>query len=585
MTFFALVRKLDMLESITSRNEMIVQLADLFKELTGKEARIVSYFLLGELHPPYIGTQFGVAEKMMFSALVRLLAISNESELKEKMQERGDWGTVIASQTWKEPDSTLSIEAIYASLETIEELSGTGSQSEKIGALVKLFSEMTPNEAKYIVRIILGKLRLGFSDMTILDALSWYLVGSKKLKNTLEDSYNKCTDIGRIAEIVLSEGIEGIKNIQIEVGIPIRPAAAERLNTTEEIIEKLGPCVAQPKLDGFRVQIHIDNKAEKITFFSRHLTNISDMFPDLIDSLHAVNAKTLIVEGEAIGYDPETGEFLPFQETVKRRRKHDIEVAKSEYPLKLFLFDVLYYNDTSYLDIPHQKRRSLLESLFPDSSSDQNVLCIAEKKIHNAEELEEYFLHALAQGLEGLVAKRPDAVYQAGKRNFNWIKFKRSHKGSTLSDTIDVVIIGYYYGRGKRAKFGLGALLVAVYNHNNDTYETIAKLGTGFSDEQFIAVKKKLDAMKVDKKPTSVVCAKELTPDVWINPGIVCEVYADEITRSPIHAAGKTEKESGLALRFPRFINYREDKGATEATTSEEVKHMFKKSRKSGVRE
>lgn len=577
MTFLQLAQFLQELETIASRNEMVKKLADLLGLLKVDEAALVAYILLGELHPPFIGTQFGIAEKMMIAACSQFLSV-DEGALKKETQQVGDLGQVLSNYLWKITEQSLPIKNVYNDLVTLEKISGVGSQSEKIDALMHLFSEITPLEAKYVVRIILGKLRLGFSDMTILDGVSWYLSGSKKLRDDLEAAYNVCTDIGKIVGVAMEKGIEGIKNIQIQVGIPIRPAAAERLDTPKEIFEKIGTCVAQPKLDGFRVQVHFDRKSESVHFFSRHLTDMSAMFPDLVPLIKKLDAEVLIVEGEAIGFDAETEEFLPFQETVKRRRKHGIAQAQSDYPLKLFLFDLLFKDGISYLSEPHEKRRKVLEHLTKKMSSSSNVLCIDEYQIHTAEELENYFLQMIQEGLEGLVVKRPDAVYQAGKRNFNWIKLKRSHAGSTLSDTIDVVIIGYYHGHGKRARFGIGALLAAVYNHKKDMFETIAKIGTGLSDEQFIEAKKKLDAKKVYHQPNSVICPKELIPDVWVYPEIVCEVYADEITRSPLHSAGKTTFSHGYALRFPRFIKYRDEKGSLEATTTEEIIEMYKKS-------
>lgn len=577
MTFFELITILQELESIASRNEMVKTIAHLFALVTPEEGRYVSYILLGELHPPFISTQFGIAEKMITTACCSFLE-KNEDDFKKEVQKVGDIGTVMSQYSWHVRAEPLTITQVYDHLVTLEAISGLGAQAEKIASLLDLFAQITPLEAKYIVRIILGKLRLGFSDMTILDGLSWHLSGGKKLRYELEDAYNICTDIGMIVEICLRDGMNGIKKIHIQVGIPIRPAAAERLNTPEEIIEKIGPCVTQPKLDGFRLQVHLDKKTNTIRFFSRHLTDMANMFPDLIPLIKTIEAQQLIVEGEAIGFNPETEEFLPFQETVKRRRKHGIAEAQSIYPLKLFLFDILFKDGVSYLAQPHKNRREILENLIKNPPSRSNLLIIEERKTASAKELETYFLHVIEEGLEGLVVKRPDAIYQAGKRNFNWIKLKRSHKGSELADTIDVVIIGYYHGHGKRSRFGIGALLTAVYNHKKDVFETIAKIGTGLSDEQFIESKRKLDTKQIDAQPHNVICAKELIPDVWVYPEIVCEVYADEITRSPLHTAGKTATEYGYALRFPRFLKYREDKGAEETTTVEEIVQMYKKS-------
>lgn len=575
MSFVELATIFADIEKIQSRNEMMHMLAELFTKLTPHEAKIVSYLVLGTLNPPYISTQFNIADKSM-KVLVARLVKKDIEDISDEIKKEGDAGAVIANYTWHYSHK-LSIEQVYEALVHIEQISGTGSQEEKSNQLEKLLLQVSSNAAKYIVRIVLGKLRLGFSDMTLLDAFSWMLVQSKKLKNQIEAAYNNCVDIGLVAYHLVEGGIDGIKDIQVTLGVPIRPASAERLASAEDIFTKLGHCVAQLKLDGFRVQIHIDKSKGKkqVNFFSRHLNDMSDMFPDLIIPLLDLPVETVICEGEAICYDANTGNFLPFQETVKRRRKHGIEKAATEYPLQVYLFDVLYLNGHEVMSKPHYERRALLEKICINQTDDSVVQVIQEKKIENAKALQEYFLSAIDQGLEGLVVKRPDAVYQAGKRNFNWIKLKRS-QGGQLRDTLDCVILGYYAGRGRRAQFGIGAFLVGLYNAAKDEFETIAKIGTGLKDDQWIDLKQKCDAISVQKKPKEVICPKELYPDVWVDPQIVCEIYADEITISPTHTAGKTEQTSGYALRFPRFLQYREDKGANETTTVKELKELYK---------
>ena len=372
-----------------------------------------------------------------------------------------------------------------------------------------------------------------------------------------------------------SDGIKALEKMQIQIGIPIRPAAAERLPTAQAIIDKIGPCIAQPKLDGFRLQIHLDltKKKSLIKFFSRNLKNMSEMFPDLVEALLQLQVKTLICEGEAICYDANTDSFLPFQETVKRKRKHGIDQAISEYPLKLFLFDLLYVDGKSVLNETHAVRYKKLQQLIPKKKS--NPLQVTpEEYIETANELESYFLMAINEGLEGIVAKRPDAIYQPGKRNFNWIKLKRQEEGE-IEDTIDCVILGYYAGAGKRVQFGIGAFLVGVFDKNNDRFATVAKVGTGLTDQKWVALKKKCDAIKVKSQPNDVICPKELAPDVWVMPKLVCMIRADEITRSPLHTAGKSADQLGFALRFPRFMGYRDDKSATHATTVKELRSMY----------
>lgn len=561
------------IEKTSSRTEITQLLGELLKKATPHEANIICNLSLGLLRAPYQGTQFNFAEKNLIKVIAQLLEQS-ESAVAQETKHKGDLGLVIAQGDWKVHDHH-SISHVYKELSHIENISGTGSQEEKAHAALKLLRSLDPISGKYIVRMMLGTLRLGFSDMTIIDALSWMEVGDKSLRTVIEHAYNICVDIGLIAQLLKEKGVDALKNMQIQIGIPIRPAAAERLPTAKDVFEKIGVCVAQPKLDGFRLQIHVKKTAHKtdIHFFSRNLQDMSAMFPDLVKEIGKLDIKELICEGEAIAYDEDTNSYLPFQETVKRKRKHGIEEAVAEYPLHVLIFDLLYVDGESALDKTYTQRYRVLTKIF--SSLKSHVAKVIEEKwIHSAKELEDYFLENISSGLEGLVVKRPDSVYQPGKRNFNWIKLKRQEEGE-LEDTIDVVILGYYSGSGKRAHFGIGAFLVGVYNKEKDVFQTVAKVGTGLSDEDWKELKSKCDKFKIDHKPVRVECDKGLYPDVWVQPEIVCVVRADEITQSPIHTAGKTAEHLGFALRFPRFIAYRTDKSPTDATQVKEIKSMY----------
>ncbi len=573
MLFQELSEYFNRIEPVSSRLEITRLLSELFSNASAQEAKIISYLSLGQLHPPYLNVQFNFAEKNIAHVVQEILGI-DKSEFNEELKKHGDLGSVVSTGNWRKK-SNLTVVEVYNKLIEIEQITGTGSQEIKYEKVLNLLKELDPVSAKYVIRVLTDSLRLGFSDMTLIDAFSWLLVGDKSLRKDIENAYNMCVDIGKIGYIVKKEGIKGIKDIKAEVGIPIRPAAAERLATASEIIEKIGTCVAQPKLDGFRLQIHVDNSKKEhfIKFFSRNLVDMSHMFPDLVEAFKKLKVKTLICEGEAIAYDPNTGNFAPFQETVKRKRKHGIEETMAEYPLQVFLFDLLYLNDKLMLEKGYEERRDLLVDLFKNYPTD-TIQVIKERKISDAKHLEDYFLEEISAGLEGLVVKKPNSIYQPGKRNFNWIKLKRG-EGGHLSDTIDCVILGYNYGQGKRSHFGIGAFLVGVYNKEKDHFQTVAKVGTGMTDEEWKTLKKKCDHEKTEEKPKNIECDKNLYPDVWIWPKIVCEIMADEITVSPIHTAGKTEQTLGYALRFPRFMKYRLDKSATEATTVKELKELY----------
>jgi DNA ligase-1 len=610
------------IEKIQSRLSITHELAGIFKKATPIEAQELCYLAMGVLNPPYVGTQFAIAQKTMTKIVMQLLSLSPE-EVEKSMHALGDLGLVIQEHEWKAKQD-LTVSEVYQELVAIEKISGNGSQEKKSAQLQDLLKTVDSVSAKYIVRIVLGILRLGFSDMTIVDALSWMETGDKSLRPDLEQAYNVCADIGLIAFTLKKSGIESIQHMDVHVGIPLRPAAAERLPSAQAIIEKIGPCVAEPKLDGFRLQVHIDKTGKEplIRFFSRNLLDMSAMFPEFVHACMNLPVKSLIIDGEAIVYDPNTGTFVSFQETVKRRRKHGIEELVSELPLQLNMFDLMYLNGKNVLGAEQKERRALLRNLFEeymknsheqspknqkeklslqlnvfddmtvkgenlspqherrkrgeevfDGYATQTIQVIQEVPITTAEQLEAYFIQEIAAGLEGLVIKKPDSPYQAGKRSFNWIKLKYQ-ASEKLQDTLDVVILGYYAGKGKRAQFGIGALLVGIYNPEDDSYETIAKVGTGLTDAQWIELKNQCDERMVFQQPHNVVCSKELLPTVWVYPELVCEVLADEITQSPVHTAGKTNKRLGLALRFPRFVQCRPDKSSTQTTSLEELKTL-----------
>jgi len=574
MTLYELARVFDEIENVSSRLVITEKLAAIYKQASAQEAKIISYLVLGSLFPPYQAVQLNIADKTMIAILSLVCKIS-ENEIKAYYKKVGDLG-LVAFDHLPARAGKISIEELYDLLVSYTTITGTGSIELKIGKFEELLSTVDALSAKYIVRIVTKTLRLGFSEMTVLDALSWMYAQDKSLRDPLEKAFNLCADLGLVAYTLKAKGIDGITSVMPQVGIPIRPAAAERLSSAQEIIAKLGPCAVQPKLDGFRLQIHMEKSKQgvRVEFFSRNLVDMSAMFPDIKELVSKLSVDSLICEGEAIGFNPVTGEFLPFQETVKRKRKHDIEQMSQDVPLRLYIFDILYLNGKSVMQLTHEQRRALLERTL--EGAPHGLYIIEEKVFSDARDVENYFLQGMSAGLEGIVAKRLDAVYQPGKRNFNWIKLKRHEERSLVEDTIDAVILGYYTGQGKRSGFGIGAFLVGIYNEKEDIFQTIAKVGTGLTDQEWIIIRTACDKIKVSKSPANVQVPKELAPDVWVNPEIVCEIRCDNITKSPLHTAGKSVKDGlGYALRFPRFLGYRKDKSAFQATTVQEIVHLY----------
>lgn len=565
MTFSKLSEYFEKLEVTSSRLALIDILCDLFSKVTFDEIDIVSYLLQGRVAPFYEATEIGMSEKLVAHAMARAYGQDREKILKDYGR-IGDLGKV-AEKLSKSKDGRLEVADVFKTLTEIAKTSGEGSVEKKISTLAGLLEKMDGISAKHLVRVPLGASRLGIGDPTILDAYAKLKLGDRSKRKLLEGAYNKVSDLGLIGKTLWSKGLKGVAGLDVSIGRPIRSELAERLPTAEKIIEKLGIVNAQRKLDGFRVQVHKDG--DKVRLFSRNLEETTPMFPEIVAAAKKqVKAKQAILDSEAIGYNSTSDEFLPFQETTQRRRKYDIEEMTKKIPLKAFVFDVLYWDGKSLIDQPLTKRLEVLKHLVVGDVLIPEVGEI----VDDAKKLQTMLDDAISHGLEGLVVKRLDSKYEAGARNFNWVKLKR-YSGGELKDTIDCVILGYVFGRGKRASFGAGALLVGVYDDKNDQFVTVSKIGTGLTDEEWREIHKRADKIKVDKKPARVNSI--LVPSVWIAPEIVIEVLADEITRSPVHTAGKIDGEPGYALRFPRLVNFRNDKNAEDATTVKELIEMY----------
>jgi len=602
MQFSRLSQYFSRIEATTKRLEITAILADLLKEADASEVDKICYLVLGQLAPLYEGVEFNLAEKMLMRVLASAYGATAD-QVKKSYKETGDLGET-AEQLAKGGRSKvqeLSVSEVYLRLREVAEAGGTGSQDRKVQGMARLLCALDPLSAKFVSRIPVARLRLGFSDKTILDALSVAIAGDKSVRPVIERAYNVSADIGRIAQLAKSKGIKGLEKVEVTVGVPVRMAAAERLPTPKEILDKMGgKLAAEPKFDGFRVQVHLDksrkqkkeDKGEQqalvglgsaqegpwVRIYSRNLENTTPMFPEIVAAAQKLKAKNVIFEGEALAYNPETEEFKPFQETAKRKRKYGIREKSEELPLKVFAFDVLFLNGKDLTREPYTKRRAVLEKLIEGSS--QDVISVAEERVFtDAEELEKFFLEEIEHGLEGIMTKRLDGVYQAGVRNFNWVKLKRVERGA-LEDTIDCVVLGYYTGRGKRAGFGIGGFLVAVYDDKSDTFKTVSRVGSGLTDVEWHEMRKRIEAIKVREKPKNVEVEKALAPAVWAMPSIVVAIRADEITRSPIHTAGKRGEEAGLALRFPRLMGFRDEKTPEQATTVAELEKLFKEQRK-----
>lgn len=619
MLFSKLTEYFTQIESTSLRNEKTLILSQILKDADENEVDKLVYLALGGLRPAFDRLEFQMADKMILRAL---------GKTEKEYQEVGDIGELAAkiqSQKFRSSPritpacagrqrSELGISEVYEQLEKIASASGTGSQERKVAGLAKLIADVSPEDAKYIVRIVSGRLRLGFSDKTVIDALSYFENGTKDFSDELDKAYQKRPDVGYLAKQVKKIGVvEAVKRTDVAIGTPIVPALAQRLKTPVEMIEKMGKVIVEKKFDGTRVQIHFSRtklqssdhspKASQgselggqanmfedakpsfyVRTFTRNLDESSDMFPELQRISDQIIANEVILDCEAVGYDPKTLKLVPFQLTITRKRKHGIEEASSSVPLRFFVFDIMYKDGQSLIGLPlHERRKILAETIISNPKKQCSEPCISQSfelgdvlvvddfiETEDPDVLREYHKTQLAAGLEGALIKQIDGQYMPGRTGFNWVKFKESEDSrAKLADTIDVVIMGYYKGLGKRSGFELGAFLVGI--KNGEKILTLAKVGTGISDVQFGELGKRLKhytIKPIDHLKYGYIVPKILEPDVWVEPKVIVEVAADEITVSPTHSAG-------YALRFPRMVKFRDDKSSEQATTLEEVKIMF----------
>ncbi len=563
----------------TKRLEMTEYLVQLLKQTSRDIIDKVVYLTQGRLYPEFVDIQTGIAEKLAVQTVAKA-AGKTEKEIQEDLAKTGDIGETAEKFLSKKAQSTLfgetplTVERVYDVLDKMARASGAGSMEKKLSLLAGLLTSATPKEAKYIIRIVTGSLRLGIADMTVLDALAIAFGGGKEARDAIERAYNVSSDLGKVARTVAENGVKGVETFEVSLGSPIRPMLAERLGSPEEIFEKLGgKCIVEFKYDGERVQAH--KEGDKVTLFSRRLENITSQYPDAVQLLKRhVKSRDAIIEAECVAVDLDTGEMKPFQELMHRRRKYGIKEAMEEYPVSLFVFDVLLADKKDFTLKPYLDRRKKLEQIIDESDRVKTAESLI---VDNIEDLERFFERAVENGCEGLVCKSiaKDSIYQAGARGWLWIKYKREYK-SEMTDTVDLVVVGAFHGRGKRAGT-FGALLLASYDPEKDVFETVTKCGTGFTDEDLKKLPEMMKRHRISHRHPRV--QSMLDADVWFEPVVVIEVLGAEITLSPIHtcAVDSIRKASGLAIRFPRFTgNYRLDKSAEDATTSKEIVQIYR---------
>lgn len=565
MKFYTLCEYLDNLEKTSSRIEITKVLAHLFNKIEVEETSETVNLLLGQLAPSFKNIVFNVAEKMEMAALAAAYNKSRD-EVKALYKKEGDLGNVAFGLA-KTKGNNLSIVEVYEKLSAVSKAGGEGSQEKKIKLLAALFSQLSSLEAKYAARIPIGKLRLGFSDKTILDSLSWMISGDKSEKKRLESVYQVKPDVGLLAYKVKKYGIDkATADAKPEVGIPVGAMLAQRLKSPTKMLSKMGSVVAvEPKLDGLRVQLHFDRKTNRVFAFSRNLNEIGWMFPELDRLGEYVKADEIILDSEAIGIEEDLQKMANFQTTMTRRRKHEIAETAAKVAISFYVFDVLSCNGENLMGKKYAVRRDILEKVV---KTGKLFRVVESKKASKPAQISYLYDKMHSRGYEGIMLKTLDGQYVPGRTGWRWVKMKEAETSKAkLADTVDCVVMGFSTGKGKRTQFGIGQFLAGVLDGKK--IKTISKVGTGLTDEQFRRLFDRLNKLKTDKKPENYLVDKLLVPDFWVKPELVVELAADEITKSPNHTAG-------VALRFPRLVRFREDKNASQATTLKEIKNLQK---------
>ena len=535
----------------------------------------------GKLRPNFEGIELGIAEILAMKAISKSSGITIK-KIEDDYRLGGDLGVTAANILKQKTQTTFSaetitLERVYDTLFKIANLQGRRSQDMKIKYISSLLNDATSNEAKFLLKLLLGTLRLGIADNTLMDALAIAFTGEKTNRELIENAYNVSSDLGYVSKVVATQGIDGIKKFQISLFNPIRPMLADRVKSESDVFKKFNSdFAAEYKLDGERAQIH--KKRNEVIIFSRSLENITQYYPDIVEKISDVlSCDDCIMEAEIVAMNENTDKFLPFQELMHRRRKYQIEKAVTDYPITVNFFDILYLDGKKIIELQYSERRSILERIVKE---DKFVKIIPMVVIKNEGDVLEVLENSINSGCEGLMLKMLQSPYRAGIRGSHWLKLKREYQNE-LGDSLDLIVIGAFFGKGRRTG-RYGTLLLATYNPDNDTFPSICKVGTGFTDENLDQLYQILSPNVTLKKNSRV--ESDMEADIWFEPNLVIEVVASEITLSPIHktAFNSIREDSGLALRFPKFTGkIRTEKNVEDASTGEEVVALYNSQKKS----
>lgn len=560
MLYANLAEAFERLEQTASYLEKNSIIAGLLKQAPAEEIERVVLLLLGRTWPAYISKETGVGLQQLKKAVAKASGYPS-AEVEKLMQEVGDLGEVARRLLTKKRQVTLfaeklTLEKVFDKIKQLPDITGTGSVDRKIDSISELLTSSKPLEAKFIVRTVLGDLRIGVAEGRLRDAIaSAFNLSPEKV----EHAYMLTTDYSLVAKATAERGEKGLQKLGVSVGHPVNPMLAQRAEDIDEIMKRMGGQAAfEIKLDGIRVQVHKDG--DEIALFTRRMENYTPMFPDIIGPLkRALKPKRVIVDGELVAIDKRTGKPMPFQEVLKRRRKYEIKEAAEQIPVEVQLFDILMSNGKTMLDEPYVKRRAELEKIVEEVKG--KVMVVDQRVLSKPDEIKKFADKAIKIGHEGLLAKDVGASYRAGRREFVWLKLK-----PTL-ETLDLVVVGALYGKGRRAGY-YGSYVLAALDEETAKFKTVTKCGSGYTDEDLEELTKRFKKIQL-KKPHPDVDI-EIECPAYFKPEVVFEVAWEEIQVSP-----ELKHSSGLALRFPRYIRTRGDRRPEEINTVREIMELF----------
>lgn len=552
MSYNKLVDVYEALDSTTKRLEKTAILADFFAnigEMNPKLLPVVTLLSLGRVFPTWSEEELGIGTKLLMKAIASVVGVKPQ-DVEDMQRDAGDIGQAAQNLFMKKKQATLftrslTIEKVHSNLVKIADISGNRAQSKKLEILRELLSSCSPTEAKYITRTVLEQLRVGVGEGTIRDSLAQAFEVDKEV---VERAHMLTNDLGLVAEVSKEQGVEGLQKLTLNPGKPVKPMLAQLSPGISTSILEMGWALCETKYDGIRVQIHrLDNE---VNIFTRRLENISKAVPEIIEYIQkSLPSEDFIVEGEIIV--TRDGKPISFQYILQRvKRKYDIERMREEVPLKLYLFDVLYYNGP-LIDAPFEKRREVLESIVTVSGDKIQLSRQVKVMPDSLQDAEDLFNESINGGHEGIMIKDPHAPYMPGIRGKKMLKFKAE------PETLDLVVVGGTYGRGKRAHL-IGSYQLAARDENNE-FKTIAFAATGLDDKTL------LELYKISKP----LITSKIGTQVKIAPQIILEIAYSEIVKSP-------DSESGYSLRFPVVKRIREDLSIDDIDTVDRIDSMFK---------